>query len=72
MFLLHSVVPSWLLAVLIGLTLSVQFIRLGPAVTGSLSYAITFAMYAVMISSGLVVHCLYLVECGGQSPTKVW
>ena len=64
---LQPVVPSCLLAVVIGLCGSYKLHQLGTAVTGSLSYAITFALYALMITSGLVLHCLLLVECG-QAP----
>ena len=70
-YITYTVVPSWILAVVIGVTAASMFHRLGPSVTGSLSYAVTFATYAVMISSGLIVHCLYLVECDAQTPTKV-
>jgi len=47
-----TVVPSWLL---------------GPAVLGSLSYSLTYFTYAVMITSGLLVHCILLYECTGAS-----
>ena len=60
------------MAVFIGLYFGTKFISLGEHVTGSLAYAITYFMYAVMISSGLVVHCLFLVECGAQSTSKVY
>ena len=62
--LVYAVVGSWLLAVIIGLGACCQLERLGPAVRGSLAYSIVYMMYAVMITTGLVVHCLYLVECG--------
>lgn len=63
-------VPSWMLAVVIGTCFGVRFLELGRQVTGSLAYSITYLMYAVMISSGLVVHCLFLVECRVQSPSQ--
>jgi len=66
---LQPVVPSWVLAVIVGLCGSYKLYHLSPAVTGSLSYAITFAMYALMITSGLFVHSLFLVECG-QAPVS--
>ena len=65
------VVPSWVLAYVGGLYGAYKLYSLGPSTTGSLSYAITFAMYAAMISSGLVVHCLFLVECGQAAVTQV-
>lgn len=64
-------VPSWLLAVALGLLFSIRFASLGPNVTGSVSYAFTFALYGIMITSGLVVHCIYLVECGGEPVSEV-
>ena len=45
--------------------------RLGPSMLGSFSYSITFFMYAAMITSGLFVHCLFLVECGAAPTTEV-
>ena len=45
--------------------------ELGQTVVGSLAYSLTYAMYAVMISSGLVVHCLFLVECGAEKSSVV-
>lgn len=65
------VVPSWILAVIIGIFSGYKFYNLGPSVTGSLSYSITFVMYALMITSGLIVHCLFLVECGAESSNNV-
>ncbi len=55
----------------LGLFFSVRFASLGPNVAGSLSYAITFGLYGIMITSGLVVHCIYLVECGGEPASQV-
>lgn len=66
-----TVVPSWVLAVVIGLVGGSRLHQLGPTVPGSLAYSITFFMYAAMITSGLFVHCLYLVECGAGPPSKV-
>lgn len=60
-----------MLAVVIGLVGGARVHQLGPTVPGSLSYSVTFFMYAVMITSGLFVHCLYLVECGAAPPSKV-
>ena len=65
------VVGAWLLAVAIGIVGGAKFWRLGPSVVGSFSYSLIFYTYAVMISSGLVVHCLYLVECGATPPNSV-
>lgn len=66
-----SVVPSWVLAVVIGICFSGKFYGLGRQVTGSLTYSITYLMYAIMITSGLVVHSLYLVECGARPCSQV-
>ena len=66
---MYAVVGSWLLAVIIGVGACCQLERLGPAVRGSLVYSIVYLMYAVMITTGLVVHCLYLVECGKSQPS---
>ncbi len=60
-----------MIAVLLGLYFSARFASLGSNVTGSLSYALTFALYGIMITSGLVVHCIYLVECGGEPASQV-
>ena len=68
---INAVVPSWALAVVIGLFFGHKFYSLGPSVVGSLSYSITYTMYAVMITSGLIVHCLFLVECGAQPTDDV-
>lgn len=68
---IYAVVPSWILAVIIGLFFGHKFYSLGPSVTGSLCYSISYTMYAVMITSGLIVHCLFLVECGAQSSNFV-
>ena len=65
------VVGAWLLAVTIGVVGGAKLWSLGPSVVGSFSYSLIFYTYAVMISSGLVVHCLYLVECGVQPPSLV-
>ena len=65
------VVPSWILAVIIGLFSGYKFHSLGPSVVGSISYSITFIMYALMITSGLIVHCLFLVECGAGAANAV-
>lgn len=67
----HAVVPSWVVAVVLGTCFSWKFCGLGRQVTGSLAYSVTFLMYAVMMTSGLVVHCLYLVECGAQPKSQV-
>lgn len=67
----YLVVGAWLLAVTIGVVGGAKLWALGPSVVGSFSYSLIFYTYAVMISSGLVVHCLYLVECGVNPPTPV-
>ena len=67
----YLVVGAWLLAVTIGVVGGAKLWGLGPSVVGSFSYSLIFYTYAVMISSGLVVHCLYLVECGVNPPTPV-
>ena len=64
-------VPSWLLAVVVGVYFGFKFLALGEHVRGSLFYSLTFFMYSAMITSGLVVHCLFLVECGAQAPSQV-
>lgn len=53
----------------IGIGAGSSLSRLGPSVRGSLVYSIVYFMYAAMITSGLVVHCLYLVECGKSPPS---
>ena len=72
---LHSslslVLPAWILAVIIGLYGRFKISQLGPSVPGSISYAVTFLMYAVMITSGFIVHSLFLVECGAGQVTQV-
>ena len=65
------VLPAWVLAVIIGLYGWFKISRLGPSVPGSISYADTFFMYAMMITSGFVVHSLFLVECGASPVTQV-
>ena len=60
-----------MLAVVIGVVGGASLCRLGPSITGSLSYAVTFFLYATMITSGLFVHCLFLVECGAAPPSQV-
>lgn len=61
-----------MLAVLLGLYFSSKFFRLGAGhVTGAWTYSFTYLLYAIMISSGLVLHCLFLVECGAQPETQV-
>ena len=70
-----TVVGAWLLAILVGVGIGGNFLsKLGPSVLGSLCYSITFYTYAVMITSGLVVHSLFLVECGVQkaNPLFLW
>ena len=64
-----TVVGAWLLAVTLGVVGGAKLLQLGSKVVGSFSYSLIFFTYAVMISSGLVVHCVYLVECGVQPPT---
>ena len=64
-----TVVGAWLLAVTLGVVGGTKLLQLGSKVVGSFSYSLIFFTYAVMISSGLVVHCVYLVECGVQPPT---
>lgn len=71
-FSLTSVVWAWLLAVLVGLSAGSILRRLGPSVTGSLCYPITFFMYAAMITSGVFVHSFFLVECGQEQPNLVY
>lgn len=66
-----AVVPAWLLAVVIGVGGGNALQRLGPSVTGSFSYSITFFMYAAMITSGLITHSLFLVECGAGPVSQV-
>ena len=68
--LMRLVVGAWLLAVLIGLSAGTLLRRLGPFVTGSLSYSITFFTYAAMITSGVIVHSFFLVECGQEQPNN--
>lgn len=65
------VVPSWGLAVLLGLFFGYKFFSFGQQVTGSLAYSLTYLMYAVMITSGLFVHCLFLQECEPRSNSQV-
>jgi hypothetical protein len=65
-----SLLPAWVLAVIIGLYGWFKISRLGPSVPGSISYADTFFMYAMMITSGFVVHSLFLVECGAAPVTQ--
>ena len=60
-----------MLAVLIGVVGGLHLYHLGPSTTGSLSYSITFIVYATMITSGLVVHCLFLVECDAAPVSQV-
>ena len=67
----HAVVPSWVLAVLIGVVGGVRLSPLGHRSSSSLSYSLTFFLYAIMITSGLFVHCLFLVECEAAAPSKV-
>jgi hypothetical protein len=57
-------VPTWVLAVVIGVVGGGKLHGLGPSAPGSLTYALTFFMYAAMITSGLFTHCLFRVECG--------
>ena len=66
------VVGAWVLAILIAVIGGNRLSQLGPSVVGSMSYSVTFYTYGVMISSGLIVHSLYLVECGTQDPTNLW
>ena len=66
------VVGSWVIAVFIGLTCGSVLGKFGPSVVGSLSYSLSYYTYAVMITSGLVVHSLYLVKCGNEPPDGVW
>jgi len=62
-------VPSWMGAFSIGMIGGVVIWRLGPRVVGSRSYAVSYFTYAVMMTSGLVVHCLFTVECeNGEQP----
>ena len=70
-FISYLVVGAWFLAVTIGVVGGSKLWGLGPSVVGSFSYSLIFYTYAVMISSGLVVHSLYLVECGVSPPTPV-
>jgi hypothetical protein len=65
-------VPAWILAVVIGVVGGWQLQWLGPSMLGSFSYSITFFMYAAMITSGLFVHCLFLVECGAAPTTEAY
>lgn len=66
-----AVVPSWVLAVVIGIVGGLRLKQLGPSIPGSLTYSFTYFTYAVMITSGLIVHCLFLVECGAAPVTEV-
>ena len=70
-FLPLLVVGAWFLAVIIGVVGGAKLWSLGPSVVGSFSYSLIFSTYVMMISSGLVVHCLYLVECGLAPPSMV-
>ncbi|XP_065899752.1 uncharacterized protein [Dysidea avara] len=63
------IVGAWLLAVTLGVVGGAKLLQLGSNVIGSFSYSLIFFTYAVMISSGLVTHCVYLVECGVQPPS---
>jgi len=64
-----AVVGAWFLAVTLGVVGGAKLLQLGSSVIGSFSYSLIFFTYAIMISSGLVTHCVYLVECGIQPPT---
>ena len=44
---------------------------LGSRYRGTLTYSVTFLLYAIMITSGLIVHCVFLVECGASKADKV-
>ena len=69
----HIVVGAWVLAVLVGAVVGGRSLAgLGLRVRGAVAYAITFYAYAIMITSGLVVHSLYLVECWQQQPTSTY
>jgi hypothetical protein len=73
--------PSWILAVLVGLSgaFFIAFVsvsvrccahaprRLGSTVTGSMAYAISLGAYAIMITSGFITHSVFLVECAQVS-----
>lgn len=66
------VIGAWLLAVFIGTAASyILTIRKSSSI-GSLSYSITYFTYALMISSGFVVHCLFYVECKAERPTPLF
>ena len=67
----YAVVPAWILAVVIGVVGGWRLKQSGPSMLGSFSYSVTFFMYAAMITSGLFVHCLFLVECGAAPATEV-
>ncbi len=69
---LCAVVGAWLGAVVIALYCGTKLVRLGPSVNGSLSYSLSYFTYGLMISSGLIVHCIYLVECTGGKPKEPW
>lgn len=60
-----------MIAVALGFGFGWKLFTLGRQVTGSLAYSFTYFMYAVMITSGLVVHCLFLVECTGHKDSQV-
>lgn len=62
------VVPSWMLAVLLGVWFSFKFHNLKQHVW---AYSVTYLMYALMITSGLVVHSLFLEECDAERRSNV-
>lgn len=72
-----ALIPTWLLAVAIGLGgAHAVLTKVAKGVVGRISYSISFGTYAFMISSGFVVHCVYLLECGkvpaDPNSYKIW
>ena len=67
-----TVLGSWLLAVLIGTIGGYLLSTKKSSSIGSLSYSITYFTYAVMMSSGFVVHCIYSVECKVDKPDPLY
>ena len=60
---------AWILAVIIGIFIGGRaLLSLKPSAIGSQAYTISFSTYALMITSGFVVHSVFRVECGVQKP----
>jgi len=61
---------AWLLAIGVGLIGGWSLLRMGSTAVGARSSAVSFLLFAIMMTSGFVVHSVFLVECGEPLPAE--